>query len=529
MTAPERLRARVGKREIKFSLEMSDAGEAKIRQATEQARWRSYFSKLGRQDMRRLALIACAFAMATPASAQTQTWSPQPWLDDLAQAREAFMKKYANIRWLEQDRETSLNLLFRDAAERLRSSSSADDAKAAFEQLLGRIGDGHVSITWRRLPPVAGASVNPGPGSSDVCDGAGFDPGRNPPGIVSHLRGYRPLEGDRSFSAGIIHFRGRTVGVIRIGGFEPLGMPWICREAVQALEIPPNKPCEGPCRVRLLGWSYDRLTAALEAQVQALKSAGATVLLVDITNNGGGTEWAHAAARILSSRQLTSERRGFVRGPHWSAQWGRLAEQLRSAARTADWKDRIRLQSWAAEAEAARREADDPCAGTGKCGLVAAAGFATGLVGSARAGEFARKPWGTLVFSIAVYPYHDGVWSGPLLVLVDDETWSAAEAFAATLQDNKAAVIVGTRTGGGGCGHTNGGTPTILKNSGATLELPDCASFRTDGSNEAAGIIPDVLVGMRARDGMTFKAKLTEAVLGRAVDEALRLRFRRRQ
>jgi integrase len=46
MAVPERLRAKVGKREIKFSLETSDAGEAKIRQAAEQARWRSYFKQL---------------------------------------------------------------------------------------------------------------------------------------------------------------------------------------------------------------------------------------------------------------------------------------------------------------------------------------------------------------------------------------------------------------------------------------------------------------------------------------------------
>jgi hypothetical protein len=64
------------------------------------------------------------------------------------------------------------------------------------------------------------------------------------------------------------------------------------------------------------------------------------------------------------------------------------------------------------------------------------------LVGSARAGTFAGKPWADLVFSIAQFPYHDSAWSGPLLVLVDDETWSAAEEFAAVLQDNGAAVII---------------------------------------------------------------------------------------
>jgi C-terminal processing protease CtpA/Prc len=157
----------------------------------------------------------------------------------------------------------------------------------------------------------------------------------------------------------------------------------------------------------------------------------------------------------------------------------------------------------------------------GACPLVGRAGYATGLVGAARAGEFAGKPWADLVFSIAQFPYHDAVWSGPLTVLVDDETWSAAEEFAAVLQDNRAAVIVGSRTGGAGCGHTQGGTPTVLKHSGATLELPDCVRFRADGSNEVAGVIPDVVLGMRASDGPNFKARLIQAHLPTAIRLAI--------
>lgn len=63
---------------------------------------------------------------------------------------------------------------------------------------------------------------------------------------------------------------------------------------------------------------------------------------------------------------------------------------------------------------------------------------------------------------------------------MDQNTWSAAEEFSAVLQDNRAAVIMGTRTGGAGCGHTNGGTPTTLTNSKAVLELPDCVRFRAE-------------------------------------------------
>jgi hypothetical protein len=82
---------------------------------------------------------------------------------------------------------------------------------------------------------------------------------------------------------------------------------------------------------------------------------------------------------------------------------------------------------------------------------------------------------------------------------------------------------VGARTAGAGCGYTNGGTPTTLNNTRAVLRLPDCVRFRADGSNEIDGVIPDVLVGMRAQDGSRFKAKLVEAKLPEAVHLAERL------
>jgi integrase len=49
MAVPARLRAKVGKREIKVSLGTSDPAEAKIRQAQEQARWRVRFRDLDRE------------------------------------------------------------------------------------------------------------------------------------------------------------------------------------------------------------------------------------------------------------------------------------------------------------------------------------------------------------------------------------------------------------------------------------------------------------------------------------------------
>lgn len=459
-----------------------------------------------------LAAVALTAAASPPAPAPPP-WSPAPWLDDLAQARRAFETTYANIDWLNHDRGIAMSDLFGRAVARLGAAGSDAEARAVFDRMILRVADGHVAIDWPVAAPSAPASRN----TPDLCDAMGFDARRSAPGIGQHLAGYRPVGNTSLFPAGIVIVGGRKVGVLRIGVFDPQGSPALCRAALDARHRGAGAPCDDGCRDALLTSTYDRLTAALEEQVRALKAAGAIVLLVDLTGNGGGSEWAEAAARILSPIPLTSERRGFVRGAHWAKQWQALAEGLRRAAAGASAQDRARLLAWADEADAARRDAEQACAGAGACPLVGRAGYATGLVGRAAARDFAGKPWADLVFSIAQFPYHDSVWARPLAVLVDDETWSAAEEFAAVLQDNDAATIVGSRTGGAGCGHTDGGTPTKLSHSGATLELPDCVRFRADGSNEVAGVIPDMLIGWRANDGADFKARLLEGRLPDAI------------
>ena len=173
-------------------------------------------------------------------------------------------------------------------------------------------------------------------------------------------------------------------------------------------------------------------------------------------------------------------------------------------------------------------QAATPCAvGSSSCDRLGRAGYSTGLLGAARSGNFnGKEDWAVHLFSPAQFPYHDGVWDGPLIVLVDQETWSAAEEFAAVLQDNSAAVIMGARTGGAGCGYTWGGTPTALKNSRAVLKLPDCVRFRADGSTEVRGILPDELVAYRFDDGPQFKAKLLAEKLPAAVARAQALQAR---
>lgn len=460
-----------------------------------------------------------ALSLATASTAQG--FDPAPWLADLEQARLAFHSKYANLEWLENEREVKFDAMFDDLATRLRNAPDERTAKAVFERLERRVADGHVRIEWPE-PPRASAAASP-PSRPDLCAQIGYDPRQNGPGTAQALPGYRPLPGagGNPFEAGTVASAGVKVGVVRIGVFQPQGYPQLCRSALEALAIPANKPCDDQCQDKVVTWAYRRMGEMLEQRIGQLKASGAEILLVDITSNGGGSEWTQAAARMFSPKLLVSQPRGFVRGPHWSKQWRDLANVLREHARHAGPADRQMLLAWAAEADAAARHAETLCAApAASCSNIAKGGYSTGLVGGARSGEFAGKDWGVHVFNPAQHYYRDGIWSGPLIVLVDQETWSAAEEFAAVLQDNKAAVVLGARTGGAGCGYTWGGHPTILTNSGAILRLPDCVRYRADGSNEVRGIVPDVLTAIRANDGAGLRARMTAEHLPAAIAQA---------
>jgi hypothetical protein len=272
------------------------------------------------------------------------------------------------------------------------------------------------------------------------------------------------------------------------------------------------------------------MTSELAAQLRAIKTLGADILLIDVAGNGGGTEWAEAAARMMTTVRLRSERIGFVRGAHWANRFMKQEAALRTAARAAKGDDKALLTDLADKARARRREAETMCDSTPlwsgnrlTCRWLGNGFYASGLLDS-DSDRLHGKQWAPLVFAPTRFNYPEGVWNGPLIVLIDGGTGSAAAQFSAVLQDNHAAVVMGSPTVSAGCGHTDGGTPTTLRNSGGVLELPDCARFRADGSNEIMGIQPDVLVGLGPADGPHRQGTRVAEKLPEAIARALSAR-----
>jgi len=135
-----------------------------------------------------------------------------------------------------------------------------------------------------------------------------------------------------------------------------------------------------------------------------------------------------------------------------------------------------------------------------------------GLAGYILPGAIDNPELAALLFTPLEWQYTEDVWNGPLVVVVDRHTASASEQFATLLQANGAAVILGERTVGAGCGYVAGGHPLELPHVGLRVHLPNCVRYRGDGENELVGVDPDVRVWETDDGGKSRVRKLAAAL-----------------
>jgi C-terminal processing protease CtpA/Prc len=293
------------------------------------------------------------------------------------------------------------------------------------------------------------------------------------------------------------------LGVIRIGLFAEQAFPELCEREHSA-----PAPCDSACQQKLFTRVGKALTRTLARQVEVLAARKVDAIVVDITGNGGGTDWAEAAARVLTGPGVAAPRISFIKHPHWvKGIDNRLHDveldlkRTTSGAAQREWLLAARtelIKSRSLAAEPCEREAiwknQRVCAL-----LVPGRLHSVGLEATPRALDLGGYQAQWVHDNVARYE-PTVAWQGKLAILVDNNTASAAELFAATLKDNDRATLIGAPTKGLGCGYTDGGIPITLKHSGVQIRVPDCARLRANGENEVAGIVPDVLVPWRGND-----------------------------
>lgn len=453
------------------------------------------------------------------------------WLGDYAALKQALEARYANLAWFASpEGGVDLPALDRRTLAALQSAASDDDAREALLAFVRGFRDGHFS----QLPavePAPAVKAAPPPNAelsrkdaATGCAALNYAPYNRPQFSLpfESLPGFRLIADGigTPFRAGIVG----GVGIVRIPAFEENADQGLCREAWKRRDVwEHGKLNRNRLRHAVERAWYD----ALARDLRAFQSGGAKAVVVDIGANSGGDDSGDIAARLFTAKPLHSSPLWLsydaaAATPYFDEAIGELREaakldpgstivqrtlaafiarkeELTKATCTLDWVWRERR----------------PWSGNG-CRRLIEAGSAGGPLGflapdAVKNAEAGRR----LHWPIAVAPLW-GTWRGALYVLTDGRTYSAAEMFAAVLQNNGAAKIVGARTGGDGCGFIDYHDPVVLPHSGLRFRVPNCVRLRADGTDEVAGVSPDLPVLPREGENARARAmRVLEAVRGR--------------
>ena len=378
-----------------------------------------------------VALTAAAPSPAAPAPA----FDPAPWLEDFDRIKLGLAEGYANLDWQVDKR--GINLARADGQIREMLGKTTSDVQAALviAKLVAAFDDPHVELRFGPPPPSATlvprqSSIDGVAVASDACAEAKYAEGRaatrlaypEAPGWVQVSEG--------PFLAGKIG----EIGIIRIPAFGEDRYLAACKAVA--------KPAMDARTLQHA--TRAELNRQLKALIAGLRARGMNKLAIDITGNGGGTEWSSEVAAMFASGELKRNAPRLA-GP--------------SCDRSSVWQ------------------------GKRPCPVYAKAAEIETMRGT-------------------------GVWTGPLALLSDRRTASAAEEYITWLKDNGRATIAGERTFGAGCGYVDGGHAIALKAAALHIMVPNCSRYTDEGINEIEGIAPHVTVDWSATKGGDMPALL---------------------
>jgi hypothetical protein len=474
-----------------------------------------------------IALFSPAVALAAPAAGET-TFSAQRFLADFEQMKRELAERAPNLDWSVAERGVDLKQLASDTEAALREAKDEDEARTALRNFLMALGDGHISLEFpdEKVTPVQSW------GTASICRGLGYEEETRPDGLPFDRLGARKVEtaDGATFPIYVADLPAGKLGILRIPSFYEWGYYDYCPQAVAEIGLPEDGECDETCGASIGQKAAQLLTEAVARQIEKLKSEGVTALAVDITQNGGGSLWLDPVARMLTPIKLKAPRLAFTRTQSWrDSLAGNLAAVESDLANPiVGLAYRDALNEAKAVLTSALAAANQTCDRSGMwkgetpaCSLMAP-GFlyATGTRDYAPPGEYGLLSSGYALFFSSLYAYEEGLWSGPLYVLMDEGSASAAEHFATILKDNRAAILIGEPTFGAGCGWMSAGdAAVVLEESRGELHIPDCIWTNARGENEVSGVEPDIAVPWRFYDNAFQKGRRVMTAL-KALDFA---------
>lgn len=367
--------------------------------------------------LRIAALLSAGAILCAAAPPPKQAFDRGAWKADFERIKLGLAQGYANLDWQIEKRTLNLARADQQINAMLDRASSDVEAVVVLYRLVDAFHDPHLQL----LPGPAPESATLLPRQSSMegpikaANTCGEYSDRKPTTSLPYAEApeWRELS-PGPFQAGTIG----DIGIIRIPSFDEQHYLSVCKAVA--------KPGVEGQDLRLA--TRTELNKRLTALIGELRAKGAAKLALDISGNGGGSEWSSEVAAIFATGTLKRTAPRLV-GP--------------KCDRSALWQGKPACTVYAADAEIEELRGNS-------------------------------------------------VWTGPLAVLVDRRSASASEELVTWLKDNGRATIAGERTYGAGCGYVDGGSAIALKAAPLHIMVPNCSRYTADGINEIEGIPPNV-------------------------------------
>ena len=472
------------------------------------------------------ALAAGLLAVPLYAAEAPTHYDATGWAGDFAQLKAGLENSYVNLAWMGSPQSgIDLPRLERRTQAALAGASSDTEARQVLLDFVKAFHDGHLSELPYLARPESAAVPEPLPATLDPLDPAtgcaalGYAvtspvafslPFETLPGFVLVADGVA-----RPFRAGLMPAPGDSkLGIIRISNFRRTAAPSACLAAWTRVA----KPGAPIVANALNDASGDAWFAALAETLGQLRAKGAKAVIVDVGNNSGGDDSGDWAVRLFTDKPVSSARMLMVAAPvsagYFQEQIDSMTEGLghsvgpdaKSALESArDFFARQKASIPPHRCDLAWVWREQRPWRLDACNGVMDAGFSGGAKSRLPRGAYGDNDAARRLSWAATVDRWAGAWTGPAYVLTDGRTFSSAEMFAATMKDNGVARTIGTRTGGDGCGFMASGDPLVLTHSRLRFRVPNCIRLRADGTDEVAGIAPDV--PLAPTDGESSRAR----------------------
>ena len=239
------------------------------------------------------AAVLCLVPLACVGAPYLQPVDHAAWLRALDTLEAHMARHYANLDWMVAHRGLDLPALSRTTADRLRSARVRFQAEDALGDFISAFRDPHLRL--RRLTPDAdGRGDRNGSGASaSDCGSLGYEDRRYAFRFpFDSAAGWTPIT-DAPFAAGTVPTRAGLLGVVRIAHFGEDGYRSVCATVGAGTDARDTQ-------LRVRGALQHRLAGIL----QAFSNLGVRMVLVDLTGNGGGSEWVVDAARLFTARPV---------------------------------------------------------------------------------------------------------------------------------------------------------------------------------------------------------------------------------